>query len=308
MLTKRRKAAGATSLFAAMTLVATACGAGNSSGDGGDGNGGGGSMSLKSSSEGAMLASLDKAIDSEKPIVVTLWHPHWAYSRYDLKDLKDPKNAMGEAEKLHFAARDGFSDDHPDIAKTLKDFTVDDKDLQDLEDTIDQSDDDPAEAVKGWRKDNQDFVKDHFDGIKKGSGKLTIPYISWAEDVALSNLFQQVLEDKGYDVKLTELDAGPIFSSLAKGSSDLFLDYWLPTTHADYKKKYGDKIEDLGVWYDDASLDITVPDYVDDVDSIADLKKHADEFDNQITGIDPGAGIMDQVENHAIPEYNLDEG
>jgi len=263
-------------------------------------------MSLKSSSDTAMLAELDKAIQEEKPIVVTLWHPHWAYSRYDLKDLEDPKNAMGETEELHIAAREGFSDDYPDIAEALEDFTVDDETLQDLEDTIEESDGDAADAVADWREDNEDFVEDSFGSIPDGSGELTIPYISWAEDVALSNLLQQVLEDKGYDVKLNELDAGVIFQSLADGSGDLFLDYWLPTTHKQYKDKYGDQIEDLGVWYDSATLDLTVPEYVDDVDSIADLKEHADEFDNVIIGIDPGAGIMDQVKDHAIPEYNLD--
>lgn len=305
MLTKRRKLVGVTGMFAAVTMIAAACGAGSSSGDGGDG---GGKISLKTSSDAAMLAALDKAIDEKEPIAVTLWHPHWAYSRYDLKDLKDPKGAMGEAEKLHIAARNGFSDDHPDIAKAMKNFEVDDEHLQDLEDTIENSDGDAADAVEDWRGDNEDFVKDKYGEIEDGSGDLTIPYISWAEDVALSNLTQQALEDKGYSVKLKELDAGVIFQSLADGSSDLFLDYWLPTTHKEYKEKYGDKIEDLGVWYDDASLDITVPDYVDDVDSIGDLKEHADKFDNQIVGIDAGAGIMDQVKNHAIPDYGLDKG
>src|SRR5699024_4955285 len=112
VLTTRRKLAGLTSLFAAVTMVASACGAGSSSGDGDDN--GEGTMKLKSSSDTAMLAELDSAIEAEKPIVVTLWHPHWAYSRYDLKDLEDPKNAMGETEELHIAAREGFSDDYPE--------------------------------------------------------------------------------------------------------------------------------------------------------------------------------------------------
>ena len=252
-----------------------------------------------------MLSALDKAIQAKDPIVVTLWHPHWAYSRYDLKDLEDPKGAMGETEKLHIAARKGFTDDFPSISKALSNFTIDDKHLQSLEDTIEEADGDAAKAVADWRKKNKDFVQEKFGSIKEGSGKLTIPYISWAEDVALSNLLQQVLEDKGYSVKLKQLQAGVIFSSLAKGETDVFLDYWLPTTHKDYKEQYGDKIEDLGVWYDSATLELTVPSYVEDVNSIADLKKHADKFDNEIVGIDSGAGIMDQVSNSAIPKYNL---
>src|SRR5699024_11602785 len=56
---------------------------------------------LQTSSSPAMLAALAKAIDHQKPIVVTLWHPHWAYNKFDIKDLKDPNGAMGEPEKLH---------------------------------------------------------------------------------------------------------------------------------------------------------------------------------------------------------------
>lgn len=139
-----------------------------------------------------------------------------------------------------------------------------------------------------------------------GKGTITIPYITWAEDVALSNLYQQVLEEKGYTVELQQLDAGPIFASLADGSTDVFLDVWLPVTHKDYWKKYGDQLEDLGIWYDNASLDLAVPSYVKEVDSIADLKSHAEMFDGAITGIGPSAGETDVVQNTVIPEYGLE--
>lgn len=139
-----------------------------------------------------------------------------------------------------------------------------------------------------------------------GGDTITIGYISWAEDVALTNLFQQQLEDKGYNVEMTQLDAGPLFSGMAQGDVDMFLDTWLPTTHASYWEQYGDQLEDLGVWYDNASLELAVPAYVDNVNSIADLKDHADEFDGKITGIEPGAGIMARAEDHAIPDYDLE--
>src|SRR5699024_10243525 len=113
-----------------------------------------------------MLSALDKAIQAKDPIVVTLWHPHWAYSRYDLKDLEDPKGAMGETEKLHIAARKGFTDDFPSISKALSNFTIDDKHLQSLEDTIEEADGDAAKAVADWRKKNKDFVIDGKSSVK----------------------------------------------------------------------------------------------------------------------------------------------
>ncbi len=139
-----------------------------------------------------------------------------------------------------------------------------------------------------------------------GENTINIGYIAWDEDIALTNLFQQQLEDAGYNVKTTQLSAGAIFSGMANGDIDMFLDTWLPTTHKEYWDKYGDQLEDLGVWYDNASLELTVPSYVTDVNSIADLKEHAGEFGGVITGIEPSAGIMNRAENFAVPEYGLE--
>src|SRR5699024_9353157 len=99
---------------------------------------------------------------------------------------------------------------------------------------------------------------------------VTIGYIDWAEDSALTTLFDQQLTDSGYTVKTKRFDdVGNLFQSMADGDIDMFLDTWLPTTHQKYWDKYGDRLEDLGVWYDNASLALAVPSYVTDVDSIA---------------------------------------
>ena len=42
------------------------------------------------------------------------------------------------------------------------------------------------------------------------------------------------------------------------------------------------------------------------VDSIADLNKYADKFDDKIIGIDPGAGLM-KLSEKAMKEYKLDK-
>ena len=38
----------------------------------------------------AMLAALDTAIKAKKPVVVTLWQPHWAFQKYQIRLLDDP--------------------------------------------------------------------------------------------------------------------------------------------------------------------------------------------------------------------------
>ena len=139
-----------------------------------------------------------------------------------------------------------------------------------------------------------------------GNGKsLTIGYINWDEDVAVTHLWQKVLEDKGYDVTTKQIaDAGPTFIGLSKGDIDLFFDAWLPNTHKTYWDKYGKQLTDIHTWYDSAPLTIAVPDYVD-VKSMADLKSHASEFDKTIVGIEPGAGLTRVTQTSMMPKYGL---
>lgn len=141
-----------------------------------------------------------------------------------------------------------------------------------------------------------------------GDKSLTIGVASgWAEGVAVSHLWKYVLENKmDYEVELKTLDVAPIFEGVASGDLDLFVDTWLPVTHEDYWKKYKDKVEDLGAWYDQATLNIAVPDYVD-MKSIADLKGKASMFDGTITGIDSGAGLTRVTREEAMPAYGLDD-
>jgi len=127
----------------------------------------------------------------------------------------------------------------------------------------------------------------------------------WDEDIAVSHLWKYVLEEKGYDVTLKELDVAPVFIGVAKGDLDLFFDTWLPVTHEDYWKKYKDQVVDLGVWYDEATLNIAVPEYMD-VTTIGDLKGVADQVNGTITGIDPGAGLTRVTKTEAMPAYGLD--
>lgn len=84
----------------------------------------------------AMLAELERAIKDEAPIVVTLWRPHWAYSVFPIRDLADPRGALGEAEEIHALARAGFSDDFPEVAEWMATFRMNDDQLAGLEDLV----------------------------------------------------------------------------------------------------------------------------------------------------------------------------
>jgi len=143
-----------------------------------------------------------------------------------------------------------------------------------------------------------------------GSGgddkKITIGYMAWDEAIAASYLWKNILESKGYQVELKNVEAGLVYQGLAEGDIDLFLDSWLPQTHEDYWKQYGNDLEKIGVWYDNASLSIAVPKYVNDVNSLADLAGKADMFDGEIVGIESGAGLTKATQDKVIPGYGMD--
>ncbi|MBM7870346.1 glycine betaine/proline transport system substrate-binding protein [Clostridium pascui] len=137
------------------------------------------------------------------------------------------------------------------------------------------------------------------------SKKVKLAYVNWAEGVAMTNLAKVVLEEKmGYTVEMTEADPGVIFTSLAEGDTDAFLDGWLPVTHKNYMDKYKDKLLDLGTSFKGAKIGLVVPKYVD-VNSVEELKANKDKFNGKIIGIDAGAGIMETTKK-AVSEYGLD--
>lgn len=136
--------------------------------------------------------------------------------------------------------------------------------------------------------------------------QLTIAVFNgWDEGIAASELWKAVLTEQGYDVTLEYADVAPVFSGLSTGDYDLTLDVWLPQTHASYLEQFGADITDLGAWNEEASLTVAVNEDAP-IDSLADLAKHADEFDNRIVGIEPGAGLTEAVQNETIPTYGLD--
>lgn len=147
-------------------------------------------------------------------------------------------------------------------------------------------------------------------GNKPTSGQqekkiVKLGYVNWAEGVAMTHLAKVILEEKmGYTVETTMADVAPIFTSVANGDYDIFMDTWLPTTHDSYIKEYGDKLVDLGVSFEGARIGLVVPEYVG-INSIEELASVKNKFEGKIIGIDSGAGIM-KATDKAINEYNLD--
>lgn len=130
---------------------------------------------------------------------------------------------------------------------------------------------------------------------------------SWTDGLSTAWLLDNMLTEAGYTVEHQELnEPGVLYTALAEGDVDVYPSAWPEVTHASYMEEYGDSIEDLGTYYDNAKLTMAVPEYVD-ISSIEELADNADMFENRIVGIEAGAGLTEAVETGVIPTYGLDE-
>lgn len=160
-----------------------------------------------------------------------------------------------------------------------------------------------AACSSGGAATSPDNTSSSSTGNDKTDLKIAV-FSGWAEGEATSYLWQQVLNDKGYTVTLDAAAAGPVFTGVSQGDYDVTFDVWLPNTHKSYWEKYGDKLEDLGAWYENAPLTVAVNKDAP-IDSLADLAAKADKFDNKIVGIEPGAGLTGIMSDAVIPDYGL---
>ncbi|MFG2462108.1 ABC transporter permease/substrate binding protein [Streptomyces sp. NPDC048523] len=263
------------------------------------------------SSTPAMLAELKRAYAKKAPVVVTLWSPHWAYNDYDLKKLKDPKGAWGSGDGIHTVARKGFTDENPVVGQWLKNFKLDEKQLTGLEAEINKAGKGKQQdAVRTWLKQHPGLV-DKLAPVQKTAAEtqrpVNVAWFPWDEDIAVTYLWKNVLEKRGYRLNLKQMDVGPVYTGLASGDLDLNFDAWLPYAQKNYWDKSKDSLADLGTWYEPTSLEVAVPSYVKGVKTYEDLKGRAAEFDGKIIGIEPGTGEMNLLKNKVLPGYGLDK-
>ncbi|WP_210470529.1 glycine betaine ABC transporter substrate-binding protein [Sporosarcina sp. 6E9] len=227
---------------------------------------------LTSANGAAMTAALKRAYDKEEPIIVTGWNPHWKFITFDLKFLDDPELVYGDVEQIHTYARLGLKEDLPEAYTILERFQWTPEDMGEImieiEDGIA-----PEDASRNWIDKNDDKIAEWTEGVESVDGdEITLVYSPWDSEIASHNMMKLVLEDMGHKVTLSSVEPGPLFSSLASGGADVSLAAWLPYTHKDYVEKYEGKFDDLGANMEGVRQGLVVPTYMEDVNSIEDLK------------------------------------
>ncbi len=140
-----------------------------------------------------------------------------------------------------------------------------------------------------------------------GGKELTLGYIVWDENVAVSNLTKVLLEEElGYgkvELQLIDVDViKQVFQGVADGDLAAFQDVWMPNLKENLSKVQNDVVH-LDPWFKgETSYGIAVPAYMD-VRSIAELDEAGTDL---VIGIESGAAFHPQIKNKVIPGYNLD--
>lgn len=227
---------------------------------------------LQTSSTAAMTSALNKAIQYKQPIVITGWQPHWMFTKYKLKFLKDPKNVYGKTENIDTITRIGFKQSNPAVYRFLQNFNWTPTEMSGIMLKVNNGMD-PAKAAQAYIDKHPQQVKQWLKGVTKGHGqKVTIAYVAWDSEIASTNLVKRILDKRGYQVTIQAMEAQPMWAAVATKAADISLSAWLPNTHAIYAKQYKGKYVDVRANLHGARTGLAVPTYMKNINSIEDLK------------------------------------
>ncbi|MFP3953923.1 MAG: glycine betaine ABC transporter substrate-binding protein [Candidatus Bipolaricaulota bacterium] len=97
---------------------------------------------LKDSSDYAMVAELKRRIQRDQWTVVTLWKPHFAFARFPVHCIDEPKGVLGEEERCHMVGRKDFMSVFPnEVSEFLSRFYLPIDKVNELTDMYEQYDD-----------------------------------------------------------------------------------------------------------------------------------------------------------------------
>ena len=228
-------------------------------------------VELQATSSAVMTQSLSDAIKDHKEIVVTGWSPHWKFQKFDLKYLEDPKKSFGEEETINTIVRKGLKEDKPNAYKVLDQFAWTVEDMETVMLDISEGMEAP-EAAKKWIGENQNKVEAWMEGIDENAKEsIELAYVAWDTEIASTNVLKAAMEDHGFTVNITQVDAGPMWNAVAGSKTDGMVCAWLPFTQKEYYDDFKDEIVDLGPNLKGAKIGLVVPAY-SKLEKIEDLK------------------------------------
>ena len=139
------------------------------------------------------------------------------------------------------------------------------------------------------------------------SARITLVYLTWDENIAVSNLTKVLLEEGelGYDsVELRRAaNPGQVYEMVGSGEVDAFQDTWMPNQR-DRLNEVREEVELLDPWFKGTTrFGVVTPGYMN-ISSLDELNGTGAEH---IIGIEPGTKMMEKLPNAVIPTYGLEQ-
>ena len=117
------------------------------------------------SSGPATWSELQRAVQNERPIVVTGWQPHWKWGRYDLRYLEGAQTGQspvfGEPEDIFAVGRTNFEEEFPErVVQFFNNVNVGNEELSTLMQPFrpDADTDDSYQAAREWIQNHPELV------------------------------------------------------------------------------------------------------------------------------------------------------
>jgi len=105
-----------------------------------------------------MLAEVERRYNDREEFALVAWSPHWMNQRYDLRYLKDPKDAFGELNdpaRITTIVNKNSAENDLEAREFMDALIFDEEQLNDLESTINEVGD-PLEGARQWAQDNRE--------------------------------------------------------------------------------------------------------------------------------------------------------
>ncbi|WP_461186671.1 glycine betaine ABC transporter substrate-binding protein [Arthrobacter sp. Z4-13] len=106
-------------------------------------------LSIIEGSSPAALAALKSGVDNNKPVVVALWKPHWAYAAMKIKALEDDRQGWPAEDGSHVVLSKEFAEKHGEIRGWMEKSSLTEDQYASLMLAVSEAKD-PTEGAKKW--------------------------------------------------------------------------------------------------------------------------------------------------------------
>jgi glycine betaine/proline transport system substrate-binding protein len=108
-----------------------------------------------------MLAEVERLYAFREEFVFLAWSPHWMNQRFDIRYLKDPKDAMGptnDPAECSTIVREGLREADPVAYAFMDALELTEAQINDLESVINREDD-PLVGARRWASENREVIR-----------------------------------------------------------------------------------------------------------------------------------------------------